>query len=257
MRDACCVCMAWQHINTWPRNCGPTQFSPFSTSFQHRLILLSKMNQARKIDAIGHLNTEGVARLVSGDYDTAASSFHAALEHVKSLMNSAPESSDCLQSWDIVCRGVNLSHQTSMPSKCDVFLGGFLFFPPKQGRETPSSKDLELLTAILLFNMALVHHLRGLDCGKSQGKHMDRAKSLYHWAIDLVQGLDLIDATLWLALANNLAAVSLEAFDYTTLEGCLQWIETILSSEESPHFAFFASNLVSVGACQDQPAAAA
>jgi tetratricopeptide (TPR) repeat protein len=94
-----------------------------------------------------------------------------------------------------------------------------------------SCLDHELLSAVILFNMALLHHSRGIACCKTDC--LIRASHLYQIALDILQRrLDCsMNYLLLMAIFNNLAHIDSHLFRIEEMRSSLEEIRTILMSE--------------------------
>ena len=123
------------------------------------------------------------------------------------------------------------------------------------GAEFISEQDVNLLSATLLFNMALAHQLNG-----SLTVDTKKAIAFYRLALTTSQRTDILDradiALLAVAIGNNLAACFAELFLYEQLASCLEW--TLDTAEEMMgDYSFFWTNLVQWQNTQCLSAAAA
>jgi tetratricopeptide (TPR) repeat protein len=101
-----------------------------------------------------------------------------------------------------------------------------------------SCQDDEVISATVLYNMALLHHLRGLDQGKSVS--LDKALHLYQAALAILARCDLLESTssiitchhsinlLHLALLNNSAQIYLQLFQRQDLDESISYMRYIL-----------------------------
>jgi hypothetical protein len=94
-----------------------------------------------------------------------------------------------------------------------------------------SSDDDSALSAVVLFNMALLHHTQGLTDGKSEA--LERANRLYSMAVDIVLVFESPKGTclLLLALYNNLAHLSSLLFRTDEMIDRLEQMRRILSTD--------------------------
>jgi hypothetical protein len=114
-----------------------------------------------------------------------------------------------------------------------------------------SSDDDSALSAVVLFNMALLHHVQCLTDGTSEA--LERANRLYSMAVDIVLVFDSPKGTclLLLALYNNLAHISSLLFRTDEMIDHLEQMRRILATdgllEEEKHvniddYAIFSLN---------------
>lgn len=94
-----------------------------------------------------------------------------------------------------------------------------------------SCHDHELLSAVILFNMALLHHSRGVACCKTDC--LVRASRLYQIALDILQRqFDYsTNYLLLMAIFNNLAHIDSHLFRIEEMKSSLEEIRSILMSE--------------------------
>jgi hypothetical protein len=94
-----------------------------------------------------------------------------------------------------------------------------------------SGDDDSALSAVVLFNMALLHHMQGLADGTSEA--LERANRLYSMAVDIVRVFDSPKGTrlLLLALHNNLAHISSLLFRTNEMIDHLEQMRCILSTD--------------------------
>ena len=117
-----------------------------------------------------------------------------------------------------------------------------------------SEQDDELLSASILFNMALLHHLRGLEQNKSV--NLSKASRLYETGLLILErcAFDSVACPslnlLRLALLNNSIQIHLLEFDRDGVDECLFYMQSILDDaimknlEHDNHedFSFFFSS---------------
>jgi tetratricopeptide (TPR) repeat protein len=91
--------------------------------------------------------------------------------------------------------------------------------------------DSELLSAVILFNMALLHHSRGVSYCKTDS--LELASRLYRIALDILQKeVDLgSNYLLLMAIFNNLAHIDSHLFRMEEMKKSLEEIRTILMSD--------------------------
>jgi tetratricopeptide (TPR) repeat protein len=91
--------------------------------------------------------------------------------------------------------------------------------------------DNELLSAVILFNMALLHHSRGVSFCKTDS--LELASRLYHIALDILRKEVHIGSNylLLMAIFNNLAHIDSHLFRIDEMKGSLEEIRTILISD--------------------------
>ena len=93
-------------------------------------------------------------------------------------------------------------------------------------------EDDELLSAVILFNMALLHHSAGLQCGKSD--FLERASRLYQIALNILQKQHDPNANylLLMALFNNIAHIDSHLFRMEDMKDSLEQMRNILTADD-------------------------
>ena len=93
-------------------------------------------------------------------------------------------------------------------------------------------EDNELLSAVILFNMALLHHSRGLEFGKSD--FLERASHLYQIALDILQKQKSANGNylIIMALLNNMAHIDSHLFRMEDMTDSLEHMCKILSADD-------------------------
>jgi hypothetical protein len=99
-----------------------------------------------------------------------------------------------------------------------------------------SADDLDpcLLLAVVLYNMALLHHTRGLDQG--QASYLTSARQLYQLALGIVQQplAEHPPSLLWLALCNNVAYIDSYLLRVSDMKHHLQQMSRVLRCDDLP-----------------------
>jgi hypothetical protein len=100
-----------------------------------------------------------------------------------------------------------------------------------------SSQNDEVISATILYNVALLHHLKGIDQGKCV--YLNKALRLYQTALVILARCDDDSLStssirhgitlLWLALLNNSAQIHLHLFQPECLDESLCYIRFILN----------------------------
>jgi hypothetical protein len=111
-------------------------------------------------------------------------------------------------------------------------------------------QDKEILSAVILFNMALLHHFRGLEEGKTEFLHS--ANRFYHFALSILQKPKTLKPNylLLMALFNNMAHVDSHLFRMKEMKVSLKRMRTILTAYdddvplEDADYAIFFINAV-------------
>jgi hypothetical protein len=124
-------------------------------------------------------------------------------------------------------------------------------------------QDKELLIAVVLYNMALVHHCRAIERGISS--LITTALNLYKIAASFIENARDIDSSnglLLLALYNNMAQIHASQFSLEETRVCIDRVRMLLSAvsaesfieEEDYHF-FFVNTMLQVEDIALAPAA--
>jgi hypothetical protein len=110
--------------------------------------------------------------------------------------------------------------------------------------------DSEVMSAVIMYNMALLSHSRGLQL--SRFKCLLRATKLYRMAISILMRRESIRSSvsiLFLALFNNLAHVYSYTYEVHKMNECLECMRQTLSAfdhtaEESEKYSVFFANSI-------------
>lgn len=98
---------------------------------------------------------------------------------------------------------------------------------------TTPCEDDELLSAVILFNMALLHHSRGLlECGEAD--YLDRANRLYEIALDILEKQEGHNANILLLMAvlNNIAHIDSHLCRLEDMKDSLEQMRHILAGDD-------------------------
>ena len=136
-----------------------------------------------------------------------------------------------------------------------VFDHFFWVYLPPVCREgvISSTEDCEFLTAVFMYNFALAQHLAYTS------KTLQHAAHLYEITARLVDVLTPTESVqqLALALANNMAAMALETYNFSDFAKFRHTTGILLMRVDGFYPVFFAANLAACASPQDRPAAAA
>jgi hypothetical protein len=113
--------------------------------------------------------------------------------------------------------------------------------------------DCEVVTAVILYNMALLHHTRGIQL--NQSKCILRATKFYHMALSIVMPRHHYCTSsggysiLVLALFNNLAHAYSYTYDVDHMSACMEYMRQTLTAvhyttEESVKYSVFTINVM-------------
>lgn len=243
------------HINTYKNTIHRTKEGRIcSSSFSLRisplrvhLIFSTRSTIANmpggNIDNAVSLNAMALHLMCQGRYRHAQLTLRKSLEELKHWEKVVPA-----ESTIEVCPR-KLLHKSKAAS-CQIFARPFGVELMDRGLKTTNSgysfiseHDLNLLSATILFNIALVHQLKG-----SLSAHTRKASSFYRLAMSTCQRTDVHReggiSLLAVAIGNNLASCFAELFLYQELETCIEW--TLDTAEQRKGgCSFFWTNLVS------------
>ena len=193
------------------------------------------------------LNNEGARLICKGQYDRAISTFSKALSSVKqmvtdenSIAGNRDQDTAMLDSTSeycsetVSCMEAEFSSSPEEAASCeDESSHCFIFRKPlvmtlldadKCGDRTTVAK----LSAIMIFNMALSHHLSALKHHKN-AKQLHAALILYEHAYVLLQNEQVDVCVLYnLALSNNLGQVLKEMKHQPEARQCFEQLLSIL-----------------------------
>lgn len=241
------------------RRCSPASFtiSP-PTTVSH--LITPAMDSIIK-EAVC-TSRKGASCMATGDYTASIASFRQALQSVTSLVNHGGEQARMLQSWRLTSMPLITAQGSSSDSSCAVFGHCFLIMPLPCQERVPTNDKCALLSAALLFNIALAYHLHASSQIHNQLNHLDRAMSLYQKSSWILQGRDETSdgAVLMLAISNNMASLALENIHLSAFR---TYRETMgyhlsLTGTTGPFYShFFAGNYAATGLAHERCAAVA
>lgn len=108
--------------------------------------------------------------------------------------------------------------------------------------------DREMVTAVIMFNLGLVHHARGIARGRSN--YLSKAMNLYKMSLRVVQKVeDAPISLLLLALFNNLAQIYSHFFLLEKMRRYLDNMRLLLADDEvrtmsQDDFVWFCTNVM-------------
>lgn len=153
------------------------------------------------LQQIAQLNKVGVQCLASGNGGDAVKVFKNALAHM-GYVTQHPSSDDLFQ-----CKAQNCSSHPigNMESSYYLYSSGFVF-------EAGVEVDIAFCNAVILFNLALAFHQRGIQHG--QEARLRKAVSFYDLSTQLISELSASSGALLLAALNNSAQIQFELGQY-------------------------------------------
>jgi hypothetical protein len=197
------------------------------------------------IQAVAERNNLGVAYLDAGDMKSALGHFSEALNRTMSDLEGPVEDSPVVVGFDpndseggsnsaaqrIVClpgESAEYAHEKAnivpLPTKACPATQPFAYVRginliPCHGAYSPDPLvNATIVSSIIIFNLSIIYHLKGLEAGDRSVHLLDKARSLYQKCHSLIAdagvplgatGNPVIDM-LSMALYNNLAHVSFE-----------------------------------------------
>lgn len=186
------------------------------------------------------LNNNGVNSLCFGRYQDAIFSFRHAMECAKSLMVIDPE--DPMNG----CCSVNDDDDVALihaPLDCvdasavspnnmfDLYQGAFSF---RKSDEAALKENLVEVSVVLLYNLALAHHVAGLFGTEHLEAHLGEALSYYKVALATYRSLPstMSCTTLVLGCVTNMGHVYSHFWRTTEAKSCMEMIERMLQSPD-------------------------
>lgn len=178
------------------------------------------------------LNANGVLMMAQGNFSTAVASFYAALKVIKPL---ASPSSKCTgtasgaKAWDLACTAA-ISDSVESTNFRTLFCQCFMVVPVNEEVKDPTTPDIEIFCAVLVYNVGLVYHLSGLCEDERGAYHLKKAMRLYKVAASQLRGLHQSEEGLavFLAVFNNIAALALELEEAYTFDEYVRCMGEIL-----------------------------
>jgi hypothetical protein len=205
-------------------------FPPACAFHQKPRIIMATINPNHQ--AV-HLNNRGVAYLEKGHLHKSFTIFRDALRSTMNRLGNTSESEVAaiapivtgssegakLQLWKLKGMAAFASSKPTsrIVSPCDfMFSHGITLMEESSAYSLNDVVDITVASSIILFNLALVHHIKGLT--ESSSKYLIRAESFYCRSYQLIvdTGLDLgrsgnpVIDFLSMALLNNAAQVGRE-----------------------------------------------
>lgn len=182
------------------------------------------------------MNNKGAHCLAIGDNQHAMEQFLRALsaiqrvtqyfgDHVK-FFNPGADSTD----QQVFVKG---AHQfPSLRSQSFFVYGEALFLLPEQSSTDISSDRLPLISAAVLFNLALTFHDEGMSTSESG---LDRALDLYRMCLELLESESedcLSTRALAILAANNKCHIHYERSQFVEASRCLEAVSELMQGQE-------------------------
>jgi hypothetical protein len=199
------------------------------------------MDKLNKVyDTAVRLNNRAIRLLSSECYREANSAFSSALSCIREVVNIGDEDWDMRENVDtpmdqgfIVTLALNESISPCCASAFSMYRRLIVLLPHEGVLH--QEENIARVSASLLYNMALSHHLQGNCEEANQVKHYSRALKIYAAARTLV-GVACIkteqDRLLMLALVNNEGHIHSCMYQSSDEQRCLAWISCLLNECE-------------------------
>jgi hypothetical protein len=189
-------------------------------------------------------NSEGVNKMRKGSYQEATACFRQALEQLFSSDNNSSNrepqdveaaraiqpvlSNDLVQSIDLSETGA-ASFQEHHPFS--LFARAFVI-PTNKATSLSSRVAREKMTAAILYNMGLAHHLLGIRDSINGQRSLKHALKFYQMAMEVLGRTVSIDETklMFLAITNNMGSIYSHNFEINKVRVCLEWMAVSLKS---------------------------
>jgi hypothetical protein len=150
---------------------------------------------------IAHLNKVGVSHLASGCGGEALKAFKEALVIMRKATEH-PDSEELFMSKVQTCSTQDIN---GLDSSFYLYNNAFLF-------EATAGLDIAFANAIVLFNLAIAFHQRGMSTGEEP--KLRRALSLYDLSTQLISEVTPYSGALLMAALNNAAQIQFGLADY-------------------------------------------
>ena len=187
------------------------------------------------------LNSKAVARICQGQYQDATMLLGRALRRVKERMmepdvkSGSDEGLDDYEVEDYTVRSYVVDVDEGNSSSVFSMFNRALILSGTDNETIFSSRNEATVSGVLLFNMALCHHIQGLR-GLDEYHKLEKAMQFYKAAaaiINLNHSLCGADRLLYLAIYNNKAHIFSHLCCDEDAQRCLVWLqEGLLQSEE-------------------------
>jgi hypothetical protein len=194
------------------------------------------------------LNSKGVEQMRKGSYQGATACFRLALKQLFSndnnCSNREPQdveggahafqpvlSNDLVQSINISETG-SASFQEQHPFS--LFARAFVTSTNK-ATSLSSRVARDKMTAAILYNMGLAHHLLGIRDSINGQMNLKHALKFYQMAMEVLGRTVSIDETklMFLAIVNNMGSIYSQNFERNKVRVCLEWMAVSLKSLNS------------------------
>lgn len=195
------------------------------------------------------LNKEGVKSLQHGRFVDAIYSFRHSLECLKSGYHASPggevdetdnalcEATETLRMSLIqspICLDQSFLHSVTPHNAFDIYSVAFLY----TDLDNHADSFYYEVSIIILYNMALAHHLAGLSATTSNSKrHLQEALRYYKMSLTVFQSRKstFVDDSysLILGLLNNMGHIFCHSFQIKEAQTCSHHIDLLLASPDA------------------------
>ena len=220
-----------------------------------------------QLPSIIALQAQGVQCLASNAFVDAMKIFRQCLVELREHVEQRDSVTTSSFSEDRI-RVVSVKVQDSLqaipsPVGVNVYREAFLVTAEHE-KETAAltARNLNVITAAVLYNLALAFQLRARSSIQQQSTDLKRSTSLYRAALTSLQALPLRDdsaAPIRIAIGSNLCCVYAETLDFAAMSSCMEWTRHVAAQQMTryPCATVLFHNLVIAGRMQNQPAPAA
>lgn len=207
------------------------------------------MNKHSAFDVAMQLNNDGASCLSNGEEDRALVAFKHALIIIQRELppsgvegdeisgNEAEESSTDADT-NSALHGSRKIKLTPVQVECPSLENSYVYnraLAVHGGQGGKGKKEMNLLSAVIIFNMALLHDLRGIRCKST--KYRVRSLRLYEMCYGLLEEFDRktlhIDTIMLLSIVclNNMSQVTLSEGDFSRCQWMMRTLQSLLTSQ--------------------------
>lgn len=166
---------------------------------------MSRENHFECLQEIARLNNQGAACLASGDDSNAIKAFKSCLALMQDIAGTADLSLFSSQMSSAFT-------SVEVPGLTDEVFYLYIYNRALFLKASPYGPDLSDANAIVLFNLAMVFHQRGMLCGQEVKLH--KAVHLYDFCTKLIEGTTSSMGALVMAALNNQAQIHFSLCNY-------------------------------------------
>lgn len=193
-------------------------------------------------EAVSYLNNAAIAYIQKGHHDIAIKMLTSAIDKLLRKISHDPVD-DAVETEQMACdvdqssspkplHRVDIGDSFQINQDSSMYCRALLL--PKD-QQCSSDSDFKRTSAVLLYNLALVHHWRGLATGKTFG--LAKALKLYNMAMVVVQqNVDGIDMNyMAMAIFYNMGHIHAHLFQQREAHICFDSLRQILSQASDIH----------------------